>query len=681
MTLRRIRSRSTKKVPIFAATAAIVILVSFVSSCFLWQSNGKGARPVHVTTLAGMNGEFGEPFGVALRGGTTYVSDGELDRIWRIDASGPTIFASGLNTPSAIAFNDDGDLVAADTGSHTIRSINDSGEVSIIAGLEGKPGEDDGDASVATFRGPIGVAISGTGRIYVTDTYNDRIRVIENGIVSTIAGSERGFADGITKNAKFDTPTGIALWRDKLLVADAGNGRIRVVEPDGLVWTLTGTGAGNLSDGLLSNAGIYQPSSIAVDESDTIYFSDGNSVRSIELAPFPVVRTLSSQRRGISDGPLHLSRFNRPSGLAIATDGTLIVADSENGLVREITSETSKKRINTEQLAKIRGNPAEFRTAAPPRWPYDPPEALRDIAGTLGEIRGEISDESDQAWFHNGLDIAGAYGETARFIRDESVLRPQAAENFGTLRELLRMPSLGYVHIRLGRDHASRPYDDARFLFERDTSGKLTNIRIPRGAKFAAGEPIGTLNAMNHVHLVAGRSGFEMNALDALVWPGLTDTTPPIIQKVSVLGENGLEIETGGPNSRIKLTEKIRVIVEAYDQVDGNPERRRLGVYRLGHQLYKLGSQPAEQPTWTISFDRLPPSEFVPWVYAAGSRSGATGVTTFRYIVTNTVDGEKASDGSIDTALLENGIYTLRVYAADYFGNIATQDITFEVNK
>ncbi|MBK8304160.1 MAG: hypothetical protein IPK98_12435 [Chloracidobacterium sp.] len=57
---------------------------------------------------------------------------------------------------------------------------------------------------------------------------------------------------------------------------------------------------------------------------------------------------------------------------------------------------------------------------------------------------------SDQVWFHNGLDIAGAYGETARFVRDEKVLRPIAAENFGTLRELIRMPTLGYIHIRLG---------------------------------------------------------------------------------------------------------------------------------------------------------------------------------------------------------------------------------------
>ena len=63
---------------------------------------------------------------------------------------------------------------------------------------------------------------------------------------------------------------------------------------------------------------------------------------------------------------------------------------------------------------------------------------------------------------HNGLDIAGAYGETARFVRDEKVLRLIAAENFGTVRQLIRMPTLGYIHIRLGANVESVPFGDGR---------------------------------------------------------------------------------------------------------------------------------------------------------------------------------------------------------------------------
>lgn len=681
MTLRRTRGRSARIPTISAAAAGIVLCVVLASSCFLWQGGGQRTKLGHVGTEAGINGEFGEPFGIAVRNGATYVSDGGTDRVWRLDAAGPAVFAAGLNTPSAIAFDNGGNLIVADTGSHTIRSVNNAGVINVIAGIARQPGSTDGNIDAARFNAPIGVVTDKNGRIYVADTYNDRIRVIENGTVSTLAGSTRGFADGSGDSVKFDTPTGLAMWQDRLLVADTGNGRIRVVEPDGRVWTLAGVGPGSIRDGLLSQAGLHQPSAIAVDETGTIYFTDGNAVRSIFAAPFPLVQTLSSLRRGISDDVASRSQFNRPSGLAVLDDGSVLVADSENGLVRRFTAEDLGKQINTDQIARLRGDPTEFRNAAPPRWPYDPPQSVRDIAGTLGEIRGEISEENDQVWFHNGLDIAGGYGETARFMRDEKVLRPQAAENFGTLRELLRMPSLGYVHIRLGRDQTSLPYDDFRFLFEQDPSGKLTNVRVPRGSKFNAGEPIGTLNAMNHVHLIAGRSGHEMNALDALILPGISDNRPPTIETVAFFDENWREIETDGEKSRINLSGKIRVTVRAYDQVDGNADRRRLGLYKLGYQVFQPGSQPAEQTEWTISFDRLPTPEFVPMVYAVGSHSGATGVTVFNFIVTNKVAGDNASEGFIDTDLLDNGIYNLRVYAADYFGNTSTKDITFEVNK
>lgn len=664
-----------------AATSVIVLFVILASSCFLWRDGGQRTKLGHVATEAGVNGEFGEPFGIAVRNGAIYVSDGGNDRIWRLDATGPAIFATGLNTPSAIAFTGTDNLIVADTGSHTIRSIDNAGEVKIIAGIASQRGSADGNVGSASFNAPIGVVTDNNGRIYVADTYNDRIRVIENGNVSTLAGSTRGFADGSGERVKFDTPTGLAMWQDGLLVADTGNGRIRVVEPDGRVWTLTGFGPGNITDGLLSQAGLHQPSAIAVDEAGTIYFTDGNAVRYIDGSLFPMVRTMSSLRRGILDDIAHRSKFNRPSGLAVTSDRSLLVADSENGLVRRFNAEDFGKPIKPDQIAKLRGDPVEFRNAAPPRWPYDPPQSRREIAGTLGEIRGEISEENDQVWFHNGLDIAGAYGETARFMRDEKVLRPQAAENFGTLRELLRMPTLGYIHIRLGRDASLKPYDDSRFKFELDNAGKLVNVRVPRGTKFTAGEPIGTLNSMNHVHLVAGRSGQEMNALDALILPGLSDSRPPTIEKVTLFDENWREIETGGEKSRIKLTGKIRVTVRAYDQVDGNADRRRLGLHKLGYQVFRSGSQPADQPVWTISFDRLPQPESVPLVYAAGSRSGATGVTIYNYIITNIVIDGSAAESFIDTVLLDNGIYILRVYAADYFGNTSTRDITFEVNK
>ena len=681
MTLRSTRRLINRKIIHITGFAAVVLSFCFTWGCVLWTAEKDLAPLAHVSTLAGANGEFGEPFGVAVSGGAIYVSDGEKDSIWRMDPEAAAeVFVEKLDTPSGIAFGPNGDLIIADTGSHTIRSADRSGRVSIIAGTEGTRGVDDGEALDSRFNGPIGVAASPDGRIYIADTYNDRIRLIADGKVSTLAGSSRGFRDGIGNDAMFDTPTGLAIWGEKLLVADTGNGRIRVVEKNGHVWTLAGNGPGELEDGLLSAARLFRPTSINVAAAaSAIYFTDGNSLRRINFQPFASVNTLTNDRRGFEDGPASQSRFNRPSGVAMTSTGSLVVTDSANGLVRKITAEPTDRNISPEQLAGLLGDPGRFRQAAPPRWPYDPPYAPRDIAGTLGEIRGEIG-ESRQAWFHNGLDIAGAYGETARFIRDEKVLDPQASDNFGTLRELIRMPTLGYIHIRLGRDQNSAPFGDPRFLFDRDPTGKLVDVRVPRGSRFAAGEPIGTLNAMNHVHLIAGRPGYEMNALDALVFPGISDERSPTIEKVTLLDENWGEFETRGENSRIQLTRKARVVVRAFDQMDGNPERRRLGVY-----LVRWGLR-SESPVMQAimgewKFERLPTPEMVSMIYAPGSRSGADGGTAFNYIASNSVKYETISEEFLDPEKLENGVYALSVQVADYFGNTTSEDITFEVNK
>ena len=621
---------------------------------------------VSVRTLGTSNQQFGEPFGIAVGNGEIYVSDGERDQVSVLGAEAKKggFTASGFSTPSAIAFDPNGDLIVANAGSHTVVRVDKSGTQTVIAGADAK------------LNGPTGVAVAPSGKIFVADTYNDRICVIENGVVSTLGGSTRGFADGIA--AQFDTPLGLAMWGERLLVADAGNRRIRVVEPDGRVWTLAGNGGGDLVDGFPLQASFVRPTAIAVGPDGAIYVADGNAIRVIGRRSFPYVETIAGGNgRGSRDGNPLTAQFNRPSGLAFDADGRLLVADSDNGLVRVFEFEQSATKA--EPIKPRSFTAEEFRSLQPPRWPYDPPDAKRDIAGTLGEIRGEIVDQSSNVWFHNGLDIAGGYGETARFIRDEKVLNPMSAENFGTLRELLRLPTIGYIHIRLGRDKDDRTFGDPRFIFSNDPYGKLNGVRVPRGAKFASGDPIGTLNPMNHVHLIAGPSGAEMNALAALTLPGVSDGIPPVIEKVALFDEGWNEIETQAGSSRIKLTGRSRIVVRAFDRMDGNPERRRLGVYRVGYQVLNSDGSARSDVDWTITFDRNPPWEAVKTVYARGSKSGATGETIFNYIATNRLKPDSFSEGFLDAATLEPGNYTVRVFAADFFGNQAFKDIQIEV--
>jgi DNA-binding beta-propeller fold protein YncE len=668
--------------PFYCVFLLILISIFFVSC----QKAEETARKpwTRGATFAGLNREFGEPFGLAFdKNGGLYVSDGEKGSIFRVAADGRTeLVTAKLNTPSQIAFDKDGFLIVADSGSHSIRRVDTtSGNVETIAGVDGKKGFQDGEARAALFNAPIGVAVF-ENKIFVADTYNDKIRVVENGRVSTLAGNVQGFADGSANQANFNTPCGIAVLRDgNLIVADAGNRRIRKIDAGRNVTTLAGTGEADSLDGFLPQAKFVEPLAVAVDDAGAIYVADGNSIRAVNRRFFPLVETISGTKRGFADGEPRQSRFNRPSGLAIDKSGNLFAADAENQIVRIFTGEKLGRETNREAIEKLRVSAQEFRALQSPRWTYNPPDAARDVAGTIGEIRGEIPSERG-AWFHNGLDIAGGYGETARFVRTEKVLQPTAAENFGSLRELLRMPTIGYVHIRLGRDSSEKPFGDERFQFSRDAGGgKITGVRIPRGARFEAGEAIGTLNSFNHVHLIAGRTGAEMNALDALEFPNLGDKIAPVIEKVSLADENWRSLETQNANQRIKLNGKTRIVVRSFDQMDGGAARRKLGVYRLGYQILREDRTPALAEKTTISFARMPDEDFVALAYAPGSQSGYSPVTIFDYVVSNEVDGDAARENFLDAANLEAGNYILRVFAADFFGNKTVRDLNIEIIK
>lgn len=665
---------------IFVITA-IAVSASLLSGCGRAEPSYQFFR---VSTYHHLDDKLAEPFGIAVHNGRVYYSDGHSGAIFSFFPGDAEISRiSGLETPSGVAVDKNGILYVADSGSNTINKIGPKGELTKIAGVAGQRGFADGDAKSARFNGPVGIAVADDGRIFVADTYNDRIRVIENGTVRTLAGGTRGFADGPGTTAMFDTPLGIAVWQgDKLLVADSGNRRIRVVEPDGSVWTLAGNGGVELRDGLPFQASMVSPTAIAIDENGIIFVADGNAVRAIGLRTFPYLETIAGGRRGFVDNTPTFAKFNRPSGIAIL-GSTLLIADSDNGSIRSLHG--VKSGTETSGMTKPEAGPMtaeEFRGLQPGRWPYDPPDRPREIAGTLGEIRGEIVDQTSEAWFHNGLDIPGAYGETARFIRDEKVLDPHAAQNFGSLRELVRMPTVGYVHIRLGRAQDDVILGDERFQFEFNvTNRKPAGVRIPRGAKFKAGEPIGTLNAMNHVHLIAGRPGCEMNALDALDLPGVSDGIAPVVSEVRLFDEYWAPIETKNTGGRIILSGNARVVVGAYDRMDGNAERRRLAPYRIGYGLARNADSLKAPETWGVSFDKMPPHEAVKFAYAPGSKSGATGETVFNFIATNLVDGERFSEGFLDIASVDPGEYVLRAYAADRFGNISFKDLLIEVRR
>jgi sugar lactone lactonase YvrE len=647
------------------------------------------------------NATLPDLFGVAVdKNDQIYFSDGTGDKIWRINADGSlNIVRAGFHTPSGLAIkpggwrpSDAGALYIADTGAHTIGRFDiATGKGDHFAGVPGQSGYADGPAHEARFNGPIGVAVNKDGVVFVADTYNDCIRAIENGVVRTIAGiNEPGYRDGRGTEARFDTPCGIAVGVDgALLVADTGNHRIRRVTLDGEVTTIPKTDAHGDQAGNSFDATFPEPMGIAVRRDGMIFVAcaGDSSVRMLDWKQQSVTTAAGGFAGGITDGEIKNATLNRPSSLAFTSKDALIVADTANGLIRAMVPQGASFGFRSEPaVGKLKAS--DIRSAVPPRWPYDPPQAKRDVAGTFGEIRGEMLPDHD-TWFHTGLDIPGAYGETARAIFSERVTQPLAVEGTGGTRERLRLPLIGYIHIRVGRDQRDQPvgkFPDGAVTFRRDEQGQVIAVRVRRGTEVKAGDAIGTLNKLNHVHLIAGPYGVESNALAALQFPGLVDTTPPTIESVAITnerGEPGFDSAKTGKAKKaasppVLLPERARIVVRAYDQVDGNPTYRRLGVYRLGYQLLRRDGAAAagfEQPRFNISFEQLPHDpNGVKVIYAEGSQSGYQGQTIFGYVVTNVARDGEAREDFLDTTQIAPGDFTLRVFAEDFFGNQTRRD-------
>src|SRR5262249_28666644 len=281
-----------------------------------------------------------------------------------------------------------------------------------------------------------------------------------------------------------------------LLVAGTGNHRIRRVPLGGAVTTIAGCGEPEDSVGPPAEAAFFEPVGMAVRGARMVVPAEtgGPEGAMLGLRRGPSVMTLlgGGVPRGLLDGEISKAKLNRPSSLAFAPNDSLVFADTNNGLIRAIVPEDLSFGFRSEPgAATIRAS--DIRDAVPPRWPYDPPEAKRDIAGAFGEIRGEMLPDHD-AWFHNGLDIPGAYGETARAIFSERVTLPLAVEDAGGGRERLRLPLIGYIHLRIGRDQSDQPLDNfpnGAITFRRDDHGQVIGVRVRRGTRINAGDAIG----------------------------------------------------------------------------------------------------------------------------------------------------------------------------------------------
>lgn len=675
-----------------------------------------------MTTLAGdgspgsqdgaaLQSRFQDPFGVAVgKDGSIYATDaGESNSIRKLTPEGilSTLAGGEFNTPSGVALDGEGNLYVADTGNNRVRKVSKEGVVTTLAGT----GE---------FNAPVGVAVDKDGNVYVADTYNDRIRVItKDGQVRTVAGAgvgSPGHADGGALDAAiFDTPCGVAVSESgDLYVADTGNNRLRKITKDGQVSTLNlfdppaappGTQDANAATPTPSPGEanppalnlmpfeLSRPAGLAVTRDGFLYVTELDRGRVVQVAPDGAARVIAGRGGpGFADGEGQTeARFNQPAGVALAPDGSLVVADGANYLLRRVGPFELKKDDEKKAGVVVAAQPDATQTDVLPRisvetlgapflWPLDPQGSWHEVTATMGEARGSYDTDDSRHHLHSGVDVFGVYGQTVRAVREEKVTSPLANWGFGTLNEGFRAGLMTYVHLRVGRSERDEMLDPNTFIPVRNTEGKVTRVRLRRGTRLRVGQALGTINRMYHVHMNLGPPGAELNPL-ALPFNGYGDHFAPRINRdgVQLFDESGARI-TEKRDGRLVVRGRVRVVVDAFDQVDDNQPRRRLGLYKLGYQLLQPDGSPApgfEQPRVQIEFDRLPPDREAPKIVYA-DESGITvygsSETRFLYEVTNHVRHGRAERGLWDTTALPPGDYTLRILAADFAGNEATEN-------
>jgi hypothetical protein len=268
-------------------------------------------------------------------------------------------------------------------------------------------------------------------------------------------------------------------------------------------------------------------------------------------------------------------------------------------------------------------------------------------------------------------------------------MSPVSTGDFGTLNEWLRLGSVSYVHIRAGRERRGDVGAVPGFVGTYDPAGKLVRVRVRRGTHYAAGDVIGTVNPFNHVHLNIGWPGEEVNPLRFRLTQ-FSDTIAPTIaaRGVYLFKEDWLPV----PLVRGKpplVSGRVRIVVDAWDQADGNRPNRRLGVYAIGYEVLLPDGTPAPGSGGgadRLVFDRLAiQPEAARLVYAPGSGIPFYGGrrTRFLYVATNTFHDGIASEGFWDTASLAAGRYILRVHARDISGNEASanRDLAVTVQR
>ena len=358
---------------------SFLILASLISAQLHAQvvSTLAGSGSSGSTNATGTSASFNKPQGVVVdANGNVYVSEYSGNKIRKITPEGVvTTFAgssssgtsNGTGTaarfsrPNGLAIDASGNIYVADEWNHRIRKITPAGVVTTFAGSS--LGSNNGTGTAAQFNYPSGVAVDGSGNIFVCDRSNHLIRKITSaGVVTTFAGSgSSGNVNGTGTAATFANPTGIAIdANDNLYITDYLNHSVRKITSAGVVTTLAGpvgsTGTWGTINATGTSARFNYPYHIVIDSHGNIIVTELNGQRLRKITTAGVVTSyVGSTTSGSTNAVGTSARFSSPTGLGIDSDDNIFIADFNNHLVRKVYPYSYGKKITIDNT-KVSGS-------------------------------------------------------------------------------------------------------------------------------------------------------------------------------------------------------------------------------------------------------------------------------------------------------------------------------------
>jgi RHS repeat-associated protein len=266
----------------------------------------------------------------------------------------------------SVAVAPDGSVYFAETNKHRIRKVSPQGVISTVAGT-GSAGDDVGPQSrlVAKFTSPRGIAVGPDGNLYVADTGNNKVRMIDmsSGLVTTVAGNGDQSVicgEGLSAtSASLWQPLGVAVAPDgTIFIADSAFDRVRTVAParaglDRKIYTLAGksvcsvpgfcpnspTGVGD--GGPAVCATLHGPHGLALGRDGSVNIAEESGHRIRKVGSDGVIQTIAGNGAA-QDSPegavATISHVNNPAGLALGADGSVYIADTGNNRIKRITT-------------------------------------------------------------------------------------------------------------------------------------------------------------------------------------------------------------------------------------------------------------------------------------------------------------------------------------------------------